>query len=743
MGGECISMRIAKEKKSIPSFFIMTAGFLLFWEWLRPLGQVTDTGHIPLLVLYAALCFLVSFFIQNGLWKFIIKGLSLLFILDYLFLPGIFLSSESIQFISQELSYNLSAVWDSQWYLMTPFFRSLLFLMVLWLMSYLLHYWFLVANKFFLFVVLTIMYLAVLDTFTSYEAEIAIVRTFAISFIALGLSRFMKFREQGVEVEIQKYSILKWIIPIIGGVLVTASIGIFAPKLAPQWPDPVPFIQSQANHVGFGNTVQKVGYGENDSQLGGSFVQDDTAVFEAISKERLYWRIESKDLYTGKGWERSSSLDYNPLQSGAVQWQAFSTQAVDTTEEEASVTYTKESNLDKVPIPYGATEVTTSYSALLFQDLESGMMEMEVSEQQGRSQPYTVQYEDPSFSIDQLKQVSDKDPSAIQNKYLQLPSSLPDRVRALAQEITTDKPTRYDKVKAIERYFSQNGYTYQIEDVSIPEAGEDYVDQFLFETMVGYCDNFSSSMVVMLRTLDIPARWVKGFTGGEIKSNQPDLPNGYKLYEITNNNAHSWVEVYFPNVGWVPFEPTSGFTNPTEFYQETVAEDMDSTNPEEQRIEETNPQQEQLEQQATDPADNEEDESALGSSRSSRINMPIKVMIVIGVILLVLLGGFSYWKRQEIRTWYLQKKWRKISEQLDIEECYHYLLKLLAKKGFNRNKGQTLRQYAKEVDETIGKSDMYDLTLLYEQYLYRNGQVEVDSSTLRNLFQRIVHQIIA
>ncbi len=67
----------------------------------------------------------------------------------------------------------------------------------------------------------------------------------------------------------------------------------------------------------------------------------------------------------------------------------------------------------------------------------------------------------------------------------------------------------------------------------------------------------------------------------------------------------------------------------------------------------------------------------------------------------------------------------------------------MLKKGFNRNKGQTLRQYAKEVDETIGKSDMYDLTLLYEQYLYRNGQVEVDSSTLRNLFQRIVHQIIA
>nr|WP_316046109.1 transglutaminase family protein [Planococcus glaciei] len=72
----------------------------------------------------------------------------------------------------------------------------------------------------------------------------------------------------------------------------------------------------------------------------------------------------------------------------------------------------------------------------------------------------------------------------------------------------------------------------------------------------GYCDNFSTSMVVLLRSLDIPARWVKGFNEGEIVETKDDTD----IYQITNNNAHSWVEAYMPGVGWMLFEPTIGFT---------------------------------------------------------------------------------------------------------------------------------------------------------------------------------------
>lgn len=65
-------------------------------------------------------------------------------------------------------------------------------------------------------------------------------------------------------------------------------------------------------------------------------------------------------------------------------------------------------------------------------------------------------------------------------------------------------------------------------------------------------------MVVMLRSVGIPARWVKGFTPGTFEA----LNDGLREYTVTNANAHSWVEVYFSGIGWVPFEPTRGFDNP-------------------------------------------------------------------------------------------------------------------------------------------------------------------------------------
>lgn len=98
-------------------------------------------------------------------------------------------------------------------------------------------------------------------------------------------------------------------------------------------------------------------------------------------------------------------------------------------------------------------------------------------------------------------------------RYTQLPDNLPERVRELALQITSGKKTWFEKAKAIEDYFhSSPEFIYDQQDVAIPGEGDDYVDQFLFETRRGYCDNFSSSMTVLLRTLGIPARWVKGYT---------------------------------------------------------------------------------------------------------------------------------------------------------------------------------------------------------------------------------------
>lgn len=145
----------------------------------------------------------------------------------------------------------------------------------------------------------------------------------------------------------------------------------------------------------------------------------------------------------------------------------------------------------------------------------------------------------------ELQNATDKYPDWVTDRYLQLPKNLPDSVRQLAYEITGDYGNAYDKAKAIEAYLRQMGYNVAIE---APPPNVDAVEHFLFKSREGYCTYFASAMVVMLRTVDIPARVVAGFNIGDY-----DLERD--AYVVTEANGHAWPEVFFPEYGWVEFEP--------------------------------------------------------------------------------------------------------------------------------------------------------------------------------------------
>lgn len=139
----------------------------------------------------------------------------------------------------------------------------------------------------------------------------------------------------------------------------------------------------------------------------------------------------------------------------------------------------------------------------------------------------------------------------IQSRYFQLPDSSTERVRELAEQITKDAPTNYDKVIAVRDYLLT---TYPYDYFPPPQApNTDAVDQFLFVDQRGVCEHFVSAMVVMLRAIGIPARFVVGYGSGTYNA-----ITGY--YEVRANDAHAWVEVFFPGVEWVPFDPTPGWT---------------------------------------------------------------------------------------------------------------------------------------------------------------------------------------
>lgn len=128
-----------------------------------------------------------------------------------------------------------------------------------------------------------------------------------------------------------------------------------------------------------------------------------------------------------------------------------------------------------------------------------------------------------------------------------LPSSLPPAVGALARRVTAGAANRYQMVTDIERYLRTHEQ-YSLA-TPIPPPGKDAVAEFLFHTHVGFCELFASAEAVMLRTLGVPARVVSGLAYGS-------RVGSVRLF--TAANAHAWVEVFYPGVGWSPSDPTAG-----------------------------------------------------------------------------------------------------------------------------------------------------------------------------------------
>jgi protein-glutamine gamma-glutamyltransferase len=118
------------------------------------------------------------------------------------------------------------------------------------------------------------------------------------------------------------------------------------------------------------------------------------------------------------------------------------------------------------------------------------------------------------------------------------------RMYELTQQLTATQPTTYDAVKRVETYLQENfRYSERVPTRPIPLMG------FLFEDERGYCQQFSGAMALMLRMSGIPARVSAGFAPGSYNKDTRE-------FRVRDLDAHSWVEVWFSGIGWVPFDPT-------------------------------------------------------------------------------------------------------------------------------------------------------------------------------------------
>ncbi|MEK3988378.1 MULTISPECIES: DUF4129 domain-containing transglutaminase family protein [Robertmurraya] len=730
-----------KKKETTTTLFLYLLGFLLLWEWLRPVDELTDTGNVYIFLGFLLLCLVISFTKVQMLLGALLKVVYILYFIHRYYFEGSFFQLSWFSQFWDDLILNISYSFQMEWNALTFEFRSLLFFILLWLMAYLIHYWLIIRRQMFIFFFMTLVYITVLDTFTPYEADGAIVRTVVVGFAVMGMLTFHRLVEREAIVK-GVSSKGKWGLPLLLMIGASVALGFGGPKAEPIWPDPVPYLTSYSEDSGGGAGGQRVGYGTDDTSLGGPFIGDDTVVYETEVDQRHYWRVETKDIYTGKGWEVSSFDDPVPFtQNDVFPISSFNQEGLEVKELTANVSSVR--SYPHIIYPLGLKSVSTenvSYSFRVNEGLEK-VYTLE-ADRTAPLEEYTVSYDIPRYSVTAMKATKSLEEAGLSPEfiyqYTQLPETLPQRVKDLALEITGEQETWFDKARAVERYFGQNGFTYDQIDVAVPGADEDYVDQFLFETLRGYCDNYSTSMVVLLRSVGIPSRWVKGYTEGEY---QGPTVSGKRGYTITNNNAHSWVEVYFPEVGWVPFEPTQGFSSNVQLNFDSTTEN--STEVETPETEEQ-PEVERPEEAPEEAASTES--SFSWKELWSKMEAGFVKHWKRGLITLSVMGLVAYIAYKLRLKWLpyvlvLIFRFRKKDD--DFQRAYLALLKQLDRYGIKRKEHQTLRDYAEYVDYFFSSKDMGTLTSLYERYVYKGTLEEGSWDRTRELWENLIKKTIA
>jgi hypothetical protein len=287
--------------------------------------------------------------------------------------------------------------------------------------------------------------------------------------------------------------------------------------------------------------------------LSGQFSLADHPVLRVTSPEAHYWRAVAFDRYTGQGWVVGGPTTSLRVEAG----QAMPTSIEEPAAQRVQLTQTVqvlEPRGDYVVAASTPTKADVTVDADVFnafgrrgmtptsETTTLGVTALRASLASGQS--YSVVSSVSRATPTMLREAGASFQRPLLQRYTRLPR-IPQRIRDLASSLTKPYTNEYDKARAVESYLRTLNYSLS---VSPPPAGRDAVDYFLFDSMTGYCDYFSSSMAVLLRSVGVPARVVAGYSTG--------TANGDGTFEVRDNNAHSWVEVYFPQYGWIEFDPT-------------------------------------------------------------------------------------------------------------------------------------------------------------------------------------------
>jgi transglutaminase-like putative cysteine protease len=175
---------------------------------------------------------------------------------------------------------------------------------------------------------------------------------------------------------------------------------------------------------------------------------------------------------------------------------------------------------------------------------------------------YQVRASLTAATIADLRAAGEEYPQWITERYLQLPATITPRTTDLAEEIAAGLDNPYDKAEIItnflRKYLEYNGTV-----PSVP-GNRDPIDWILFDHRQAFCNYYASAEVILLRSLGVPARLAVGYAEGDLVNVSGGVSEGalrigepdVYLFNVRHRDAHAWPEVFFPNIGWVEFEPT-------------------------------------------------------------------------------------------------------------------------------------------------------------------------------------------
>lgn len=264
--------------------------------------------------------------------------------------------------------------------------------------------------------------------------------------------------------------------------------------------------------------------------------QTNSPAMTVTSSRPSYWTLTTLDHFNGSMWSSTDTYDSFSNHLPGMSSQPGVRQVKETFRIE---------KLNSIWLPTAFNPESVSGVPNLAWDPQSDSLISPKNTSDGDAYTVTSAEVLSSLAPGRLKAVPQLTP-ALMRDYLGLPNSLPPNILKLAQQITAGQTNEYGKSLALEQYFHTPQFSYSLTPPSDDSAQA--LETFLFRTRSGYCQQFAGAFAVLARLVGLPTRIAVGFQTGTAG------PNG--VYQVRGSDAHAWPEVYFPTIGWVPFEPT-------------------------------------------------------------------------------------------------------------------------------------------------------------------------------------------